>query len=230
MVTGSLFRVTLVARKLMRQNRIVLSLMLLWPCVLSAIVLGAFHGAPAKEDVVAILEQELFYGMVLVGLGASVALGTERKANRTQQVLGRAVSRTEYLLALGLSAWLPLAAYLLLWAGNAEAFALLLHAGLPRLSATLVAAFSAGLLVCTAGLLLSTVLPQLGAAACTGLVLAGLAGAGRAGWHGIPGIFGMVTGLVQPAAVPWSAAAETVGASLLVLLAAALCFSRKDLV
>ena len=53
MVRGSLFRITLVARKLMRQNRIVLSLMLLWPCVLSAIVLGAFHGAPAKEDVVA---------------------------------------------------------------------------------------------------------------------------------------------------------------------------------
>ncbi len=229
MMTASLLRIALVARKLMRQNRVVLLLMLLWPCVLSAIVLGAFHGAPAKEDVVAILEQELFYGMVLVALGASVALGTERKAHRTQQVLGRAVSRTEFLLALGLSAYLPLAAYLLVWVGNAEAFAFLLHAGLPRLFATLVAGFSAGLLLCAAGLLFSVVLPQLGAAACTGVVLAGLVGAGRAGWGGVAGLLGVVTGFVLPTAVPWIAVGESTGASLLVVLVAALLFSRKDM-
>ena len=229
MMKGSLLRISLVTQKLMRQNRLLLLLMLLWPCVLSGILMVAERGAPARDDVASILAQELFYGLVLVSLAASVALGTEWKARRTQQVLGRAVGRTEYLLALGASAYVPFAGYLLVWVCNAALFAGLLHASLPMLLVTLVAGLSAGLVLCATGLLFSAVLPQIAAAVGTGLVLAGCVAVGRHGARGMMALFGIVSGFGTPPTVPWVPVAEAAGVAFVIVVLAAVLFARKDL-
>ncbi len=230
-MNGSLLRISLIAGTLLRQNR-VLILLLLWPFVLSGILLAADHGAPATEDIAAVLEQELFYGLVLVGLGASVALGTEQRAHRTQQVLGRAVGRAEYLLALGVGAYLPFAGYVLVWLVNAAAFAGLLHLHTPTLLPPVVAEFAAGLLLCGVGLFCSVVLPQMPAAAATGAALAALLGAGaHAGGRAAQlfGLFAAILGERGGRAVPWAGAGEAIIVSAVAIVAAALVFARRDL-
>ncbi len=212
----------------MRQNRVLLGLLLLWPCVFSAILLLASHGVPAVDDVAAALEQELFYGLVLAGLGTGMALGTEQRARRTQQILGRAVSRTEYLLSLGASTYLPFLAYVLVWLGNAGFFAGVLHLRTPLLLGSLVAQFSAGLLLCAVGLLCSVLFPQLLAAALTGAVLAGLTGAGIHGSGGLPRLFAVAVGQAVPAGTLWSAAAASIGTAAAIITAAASVWARKD--
>ncbi|RRA49655.1 hypothetical protein D1Y84_16650 [Acidipila sp. EB88] len=213
---------------LLRQSRILLLLLLVWPLALCAILLAADHGKPSSEDVSAILQQELFYGLALIGLGASVALGTEQRAHRTQQVLSRAVGRAEYLLALGLSAYLPFAGYVAVWALSAASFAVLLKTPMP-LSA-IVAELAAGLLLCASGLFFSVVFAQLIATACTGAVLALLILAGTHGIGGPAGLFGWLAD--QQTGSPLAVALQS--AEVLVLAAgvcAAACtvFARKDL-
>ena len=228
-MNGSLLRISLVARTLLRQNRVLLLLLLLWPFVLSGILLAADHGAPATEDIAAILEQELFYGLVLVGLGASVALGTEQRAHRTQQVLGRAVGRAEYLLALGVSACLPFAGYVLVWLINAAMFAGLLHLHTPMLLPPVVAEIAAGLLLCAVGLLCSVVLPQMLAAVATGVVLAGLLAAGSEGLGSVARLFAVIAGNYGSRPAPWAAAGEGVLTAGIVAAIACLVFVRRDL-
>ncbi len=227
-MTGSLRRIALVTAALIRRSRILLVLLLLWPCVLSGILLAASHGAPASEDVASILEQELFYGLVLAGLGASSAFGVEQRARRTQQILGRAVSRTEYLLALGASAYVPFAGYTLVWLGNALLFAGLLHLRTPMLLPAFVAELTAGLLLCAAGLFCSVLLPQLAAASATGTLLAGLLAAGTRGLGAIPKLFALTVGFQTAVHVPWAAIAETLLTTCAALAAGSILFARRD--
>lgn len=223
-----LARTELTARTLMRGNRVLIALLLLWPCVLSAILLGVERGRPAAEDIAAILQQELIYGLVLVGLGGSVALGTELRAHRVQGVLGRAVGRGEYLLALAISAFVPFAAYVLVWLVNAAVFTLGFHLHLPPLGAAVAAELSAGVLICAVGLLFSTFLTQMVAAVATGLVLGALAAAGAHGVGGVAGAFGFVEGAVRtgPGVMALGAC---VLAGLVVFAGAVALFARKDL-
>ena len=225
---GSLQRIAIVTGTLMRQNRVLLGLLLLWPCVISGILLAAARGAPAVDDAAAALEQELFYGLVLAGLGASMALGTEQRARRAQQVLGRAVSRTEYLLSLGASTYLPFLAYVLVWLVNAAFFAGVLRLHTPLLLASLVAELSAGLLLCAVGLLCSVVFPQLLAAALTGLTLAALAGAGAQGVGGLARLFAVAIGQAQSAAPIGLEAAASIFAAVAITTAGAIVWARKD--
>ncbi len=225
----SLRRIGLVARALLRQNRILIGFLLLWPCLLSAVLFAADRGRPASEDVAAMLQQELFYGLVLVGLGASVALGTEQRARRVQQVLGRAVGRTEYLLALGVSAFLPFAGYMVVWVLTASAFAGLLHLRAPMLLAAVLAEAVSGVLLCAAGLLFSVLLPQTLAAIATGAVLTGLLTAARFGWGGPARLFNAAIGGVPVLGALWAGVGEALLAALLLAAVAALVFTRKDL-
>ncbi len=230
-MSGSLLRVSLVAGKLMRGNRILLILMLVWPCVLTGIVLASAQGHPAAEDVASILEQELFYGLALVGLGASLALGTEQRANRTQQVLSRAVGRGEYLLALGLSAYLAFAGYVLVWLLNAVLLSGMLHQHAPALFTVLLAELSGGVLLCGFGLLWSVVLPQMFAAGGTSIVLGLLLVAGMHGFQGVAVLFGVITGSVQirPSLFLWGDVGQAIAGFVVLVVMAVLLFTRKDL-
>ena len=227
-MSGNLRRVAFVTAALIRRSRVLVLLLLLWPCLLSGILLVASHGKPAGEDVASILEQELFYGLVLAGLGASSAFGLKQRARRTQQILGRAVSRAEYLLALGASAYVPFFGYTLVWLGNALLFAGLLHLRTPMLLPAFVAELTAGLLLCAAGLLCSVLLPQLAAAAVTGTLLAGLLAAGTRGLGAVPELFALTVGFRTAARVPWAAVAETLLIACATLAVGSAVFARRD--
>ena len=228
-MNGSFIRIGLVTRKLLRQNRVLLVLLLLWPCVLSSIVLAVDRGHPAVDDVAAILQQELLYGLVLVGLAASVAFGTELRAGRVRQVLVRAVSRGEYLVALAGAAFLPFVGYVLVWSGNAVVLAGLMHRHLPALVGTVVAELAAGLLVCAVGVLFSVLLPQLFAAAITGLALAALLSAAKYNLGSIALPFAAATGNPEPLITLSLPIAEAVVVTLVLLAIAAAVFAHKDI-
>lgn len=99
-----------IAYRLMRQNRVLFLILMLWPYAMAAILLLPGDG-PDPADVLSMLHQECFYGLALVAVTASTQLGNEQRSRRILLVLSRAVSRTEYLLAILLTAWLPLLLY-----------------------------------------------------------------------------------------------------------------------
>ena len=227
-MNGGLRRVAVLTRTLLRQNRVLLFLLIVWPCLLSLILWFASSGRPSPEDIRAILQQELFYGLALVGLAASMALGTERRARRVQPVLGWAVGRWEYLLALGAAAYVPFTSYVLVWWTNAGVLARLQHQPASLLWVPALSELPAGLLLCTAGLLASVLLPQIAAATLTGMLLAGCAAAASAGWGGAANVFAAVLGFA-PRLSPW-ACLETFALSAVLLLTACWWFKRADLV
>ena len=228
---GSLRRIALVTRMLIHQNSVLVIFLLFWPCILSGILMLADHGRPQAEDAASILQQELFYGLVLVGFGSSVALGTEQRARRSQQVLGRAVSRTEYLLALGCASYLPFLGYTLVWLLNAAAFGGLLHLHTPTLLPVVLAEVAAGFLVCSVGLLSSTLLPQMGAGAACGLILAALFGAGVHGLGSVASVFGMVAGYAGQSLSAQFAGAllQSLAAAVVIAAVGCLVFTKRDL-
>ncbi len=228
-MAGVVHRVWLVTATLVRQNRLLIILLLLWPFVLSAIVVATQQGTPAIEDVAAILEQELFYGLVLGGLSASVTLGTEQRAHRAQQVLGRAVSRTEYLVAIALSAFLPFAGYVLVWLINAKGFSTWLHQHPHNLFALTTAELVAGVLLITIGVFLSVLVPQLLAAGGTGVALAAMLAGGSSGKGGVSRLFTTILGSHASAGWPWPAEGEALLCAGFALALAAVIFDRRDL-
>ncbi len=228
-MSARLLRIVLITRTLIRQNRLLFGLMLLWPFAMSAIVYAVSRGTPASEDAAAVLEQELFYGLVLVGLAASVGLGTEQRARRSQQVLSRAVSRAEYLLALAASAYVPFTGYVLVWLLNALFFARLLHLGLPLLLPAVLAEFAAGLLICAVGMLCSVLMPQLLAAVITGVVLAVLLGASVHVPGAVFSLFALIFGMQTSAQLPLAGAAQVIIVAVAVLALSCFLFSQRDL-
>lgn len=108
----------LLVRPLLWLNRWLLLLLLLWPYGMAAILLvGDLH--PATEDVLSVLKQECLYGIALVGFNGAALLGNQQRSRRIIMVLARAVSRSEYLLALLMAAWMPLALYVVGFAVSA---------------------------------------------------------------------------------------------------------------
>jgi hypothetical protein len=174
------------------------------------------------------LQQEMFYGLVLVGLGASVALGRELRAHRVAGVLGRAIGRGEYLAALALSALLPFLGYVAVLGVNGAAFDVLLGAGLPGFGQRIVAELLAGVLTCSLGLMFSVWLPQIGAGVATGLVLAGLTAGGKQGMGGLGALFATVSGAAFQGSLA-VAGVLTAAATALLLVIAVMLFRRKDI-
>jgi hypothetical protein len=99
-----------IVERLLWQNRWLFLLLMLWPYAMAAILLFP-HDAPDAADVVSMLHQECLYGLALVAVNSSAQLGNEQRSHRIVGVLSRAVSRSNYLFALLLAAWLPLALY-----------------------------------------------------------------------------------------------------------------------
>ena len=99
-----------IVERLLWQNRWLFLLLMLWPYAMAAILLLP-HDAPDAADVVSMLHQECLYGLALVAVNSSAQLGNEQRSRRIVAVLSRAVSRNNYLFALLLASWLPLALY-----------------------------------------------------------------------------------------------------------------------
>lgn len=99
----------LIARRLLWQNRWLFLMLMLWPYLMAAIL--CWGGQPDPDDVLWMLHQECFAGLALVAVTGSTLLGNEQRSRRIIMVLGRAVSRPQYLFSLLISAWLPLVLY-----------------------------------------------------------------------------------------------------------------------
>jgi hypothetical protein len=99
-------KVWIVTLALLRQHRWYLLLVAIWPWLFT-LFLVYWGGSPAAEDIVSLLHQECFYGLALSAVLAASAYRTELRSRRTVAVLIRAVSRTQYLAALWLSAVIP---------------------------------------------------------------------------------------------------------------------------
>jgi hypothetical protein len=101
-----------IARQLLWANRWLWLLLVLWPWGMAAVLLvGGLH--PSPEDVEALFAQQSIYGLALVAFTGGALLGNEQRSRRIVLVLGRAVSRRQYLGALWLTAFLPLTVYVL---------------------------------------------------------------------------------------------------------------------
>lgn len=224
-MSARLRRIGLVTVTLLRQNRLLLILLLLWPAAMLGVLFAVEQSTLAAEDVAAVLSQELYAGLVLVGLGASVALGNEEKARRVTQVLGRAVSRGEYLAALWASAFLPFVAYCTVWLAGWVVCAALVRPALPL--AAIGAEMVAGFLLSTIALLLSVVLPQVGASIGTGIALAAGVYAGSISSSGVAGVFAALTGRL--ATLTATGLGESITAGVMAAAAAVWLVQRRDL-
>lgn len=107
--------ILLIATAFVWQNRWLLMAFVCWP-----VLLGAFTWSPHRvanpADVTEVVQQELFYGLAVIAFLASSAIHNERRSRRIVTILSKAVSRSQYLLALLLGALVFAAAYFLMMA------------------------------------------------------------------------------------------------------------------
>ena len=91
--------VLLLAGSFIRQNRWLMLAFVGWPFLMSAFEWSPHH-AVNLEDVNAILQQEVFYGLAIADFLASAAIYNEKRSRRIAGVLSKGVSRAQYLLGL----------------------------------------------------------------------------------------------------------------------------------
>ena len=150
----------LIAHRLMWQNRWLFLLLMLWPYAMAAILLLP-GDKPDSADILSMLHQECFYGLALAAVTASTQLGNEQRSRRILLVLSKAVSRTEYLLAILLAAWLPLLLYV---SGFVVSGIVLAHAVQRPIDGVLMMAamqIVLGLLAGVIGIFWSVILPSI---------------------------------------------------------------------
>ena len=87
--------VLLLAIAFVRHNLWLLIMLSLWPWLFSGVL--SFEGENQISDYASTLQQESFYGILIIGFMATAALNNEQKSRRVIAVLSKAVSRGEYL-------------------------------------------------------------------------------------------------------------------------------------
>jgi len=194
--------------------------------------MGAFqwspHHATSPQDVAEIVQQEMFYGVVVVTFLASSAIHNEKRSRRIVGVLSKGVSRRQYLLALLLGS----ACFAVAYFGSVGAVLVWLlgpsDAVTSAASGLFVRGTVAALWAASAGLLWSTfVHPFLAAAIATGVTFAPLA------LSHTNTLLTPVTGLLKDSndlvqAIPLSVVLVAIGEFAIIFLIAALVFRRRD--
>jgi hypothetical protein len=89
----------LLASDTIRQNRWLVLAFVLWPFLLGAFVWSP-HRHAQIDDVVAIVQQELLYGVAIAAFLASSTIHNEERSRRIVGVLSKAVTRSQYLLGI----------------------------------------------------------------------------------------------------------------------------------
>src|SRR5690242_673946 len=87
--------VVLLAIAFVRHNLWLLIMLSLWPWLFSGVL--SFDGENQMKDYAASLQQESFYGILIIGFMATAALNNEQKSRRIIAVLSKGVSRRHYL-------------------------------------------------------------------------------------------------------------------------------------
>jgi hypothetical protein len=226
-----MIKASLIAERLLWQNRWLFFMLMLWPYVMAAIL--CFGGQPDPDDVIWMLHQECFAGVALVAVTGSTLLGNEQRSRRIITVLARAVSRPQYLLSLLITSWLPLVLYITGFVLSGIFMANLLHESYQGILMMALAQLALGLWAGAVSIFWSILLPQIVASivsvTCLGLAVyvgqLGMIGPGR-----------LLLALFQMS-ISGKNMSTTIGAdAVLTLLAAAVwftaaswLFSRRDL-
>jgi hypothetical protein len=216
-----------IARRLLAQNRWLYLFLVLWPLVLAAIFLLP-RSSPSADDVAAVLHQECIYGLALVVFSGSVQLGNEERSRRIVTVLSRAVSRRQYLFALGLAAWIPLVPYAI----SIFLSGLLLDRYTNHLASTIFDLVLLGAWTAAPSLFFASWLPTILASGATLALISGTVGLSRV-WpqFGLGGMLGALVGMgVRPQGVARVTAWLTLVVTGIVFFAAAsVIFEHRDL-
>ena len=151
--------VLLLALAFVRHNIWLLIMLLLWPWLFSGVL--SFAGENQVSDYAANLQQEAFYGIVIIGFMATAALNNEQKSRRIIAVLSKAVSRGQYLgsFLVGVSLvglCFALSIGLATWTATLRIQAPVIH-----LPAFLLAVLISALWIASLSLMFSTFLPPL---------------------------------------------------------------------
>ncbi len=103
----------LMASDTARQNRWIVIAFVLWP-----FLLGVFVWSPTRhvviDDVAAIVQQEILYGLAIAAFLSSSTIRNEERSRRIIGVLSKAVARWEYLLGILLASISCAAVYFLM--------------------------------------------------------------------------------------------------------------------
>jgi ABC-type transport system involved in multi-copper enzyme maturation permease subunit len=91
--------ILLLGMTFIRQNRWLTLAFVAWPFLLSAFEWSPYH-APNPDDISAMLQQEIFYGLGIAMFLASSAIYNEKRSRRILGVLSKGVSRAQYLVGL----------------------------------------------------------------------------------------------------------------------------------
>ena len=162
--------VLLLAIAFVRHNLWILIMLLLWPWLFSGAL--SFQGETQISDYAANLQQESFYGILIIGFMATAALNNEQKSRRIIAVLSKAVSRGEYLASFLLGVFLVALGFTLSVAIATWIATLRIHPSLVHLPVFLLAVLISALWIASLSLMFSTFLPPLLTTICTGLGVA----------------------------------------------------------
>jgi ABC-type transport system involved in multi-copper enzyme maturation permease subunit len=221
----------LIARQLLRQNRWLFLMLMFWPYVMAIIL--TVGGKPDPDDVLWMLHQECFAGLALVAVTGSTLLGNEQRSRRIVMVLARSVSRAQYLLALLMTAWLPLVLYGSGFLVSGIGLAVLLHKPFAGVLVMALAQLVLGVWAGSVSIFWSILLPQIPASivsvACVGLAVylgeLGMIGPGRL----LLALFETaISGRNAPATIGMDAVLTLLAGGVW-FAAAAWIFSRRDL-
>jgi hypothetical protein len=220
-----------IAQRLLWQNRWLFLLLMLWPYLMGAVLLGT--GQLDPDDVLWMLHQECFAGLALVAVTGSTLLGNEQRSRRILTVLARAVSRPQYLFSLWLAAWFPLVLYGSGFALSGVVLARAMHHPFEGIWAMVLMQLVLGVWAGAVSIFWSILLPQIVASlvsvACIGLV----AYLGAVGWMG-PGrlLLALFQTTLAERSLPDTVGVDgllTLAAGAVWFAAASWIFSRRDL-
>lgn len=216
-----------IARRLLAQNRWLYFFLILWPLALAAIFLLPGR-SPNADDIAAVLHQECIYGLALVVFSGSVQLGNEERSRRIVSVLSRAVSRRQYLFALGLAAWIPLVFYAI----SILVSGILLDRYTNQLARAIFDLVLLGAWSAAVSLFFASWLPSILASGASLALISGTVGLGRE-WPQF-GLGGMLGALIGMGERPQGAARVTAWLTLVVtgivfFAAASVIFEHRDL-
>ena len=219
--------VLLLAKSFVRQNRWLLLAFVGFPFLLGAFLWSPHHSV-SQQDIAEIVQQEMFYGILVITFLASSAIYNEKRSRRIIGVLSKDVSRERYLFALLLGSacfavfYFASVGMTILWLSGVSKTAT------NTVAALLVRGTVAALWTASLGLFFSTFLYSFFAGAvATALAFAPLA------LDGINTFLLPVAELLKgsdrlPQTIPVAAVLSALGEFALILLLAAQVFMRRD--
>lgn len=161
--------VLLLAMAFIRHNLWLLIMLSLWPWLFSGVL--SLAGENQINDYAANLQQEAFYGIVIIGFMATAALNNEQRSRRVIAVLSKAVSRGRYLASFLTGVFLVGLCFTVSVATATWFATLRIHAPLVHLPAFLLAVLITAVWISSLSLMFSTFLPPMLTTIFTGLTV-----------------------------------------------------------